>query len=234
MNCITNRIASILLACTATSALAVEINNFTTPDAWTRGGAATTYYGWDIFEGGPTLLNDATPDINPFAIAGVAMLQNNATFANVRASTNLYAGPFDVFDITADLKTAGTAGSGFTTILVQIAGSVFGPGQTPAGFAANSFLINGQTPDFITNGYIADNRNLWWMEWKLAGNQSAYQLEIDTEATSASLSKITIDTAWSAASARDNTNVTVVPEPGSLALLGAVGTLFFASRRRIG
>ena len=221
-----------LLALSSTSAFAVDVNNFTTPDAWARGSAGTTYYGWDVFEGGAVLLADLSPDLNPFAISGVSIVQNNSTFANVRTSTNLYAGPFDVFDLTTAVKTNGGAG-GFTTILVQIAGSVFGPGQTPAGFAANSFFINGLAPNFITDGYIADNRNLWWLEWQLAGNAPIYQLEIDTEATSASLSKITIDTAWSTTAALDNTNVTVVPEPGSLALLGAVGTLFLARRRRV-
>ena len=58
-----------LLALPAASALAVDINNFSAPDAWTRGDAGTTCYGWDIFEGGPALLNDTTPDLNPFAIA---------------------------------------------------------------------------------------------------------------------------------------------------------------------
>lgn len=45
------------------------------PDAWTRGGANTTYYGWDVFEDGPSLLSDSTPDINPGGIAGVTFLQ---------------------------------------------------------------------------------------------------------------------------------------------------------------
>ena len=217
----------------STSALALDVNNFSTPDAWIRGTAGTTYYGWDLFESGPVLLNDSTPDINPSAISGVAMVQNNSTFANVRSSTNLYAGPFDVFDLTTDVKTAGGAG-GFTTILVQIAGSVFGPDKTPAGFNPSSFLLNGETPNFITDGYIADNRNLWWLEWTFAGNQPAYQLEIDTEATSASLSKISIDTAWNASTALDNTNVAIVPEPGSLALIVAAASLLINRRRRIG
>ncbi len=221
----------LFFALAATPAFAADIAGFTAPDAWSRGGANTTYYGWDAFEGGPKLLDDSSPDINPFAISGVSIVQNTDVFANVRASQNLYSGPADSFDITADAKSDGGTG-GFTTILVQIAGSVFGPGRTPAGVAANSFSINGEAPGSLASGYIADNRNLWWLEWILPGSQPLYQLEIDTEATSASLSKITIDTAWSAASALDNTSVTVVPEPGSITLIAAACALFVARRRR--
>lgn len=230
------RVLLLAACCTLTaSASALNITGFAAPDAWLRGSANTTYYGWDVFEGGPMLLNDGTPDINPVAISGVSIVQNNIEgFWNVRSSTNLYAGPgaTDYFDLTATVKTDGVAASGFTTILVQLAGSSFGPGQTPARFDAGSFLINGQLPNCITDGYGADNRNLWWMEWTLPGNQPNYALEIDSQLSSGSLSKITIDTAWHPATALDNSNVTVVPEPTAAALLASVALLGLGRRRR--
>ena len=217
------------------SASALNITGFAAPDAWLRGSAHTTYYGWDVFEGGPVLLADSTPDINPAALSGVSIVQNNTEgFFNVRSSTNLYSGPgvTDCFDLTATVKTAGVAASGFTTILVQLAGSSFGPGQTPTQFDAGSFLINGQLPNYITDGYGANNRNLWWMEWNLPDNQPAYALEMDTQFGSGSLSQITIDTAWNSAAALDNSNASIVPEPTAAALLGGVGLCGLARRRR--
>ena len=218
-----------------TSASALNITGFAAPDAWLRGGANTTYYGWDVFEGGPILLADTTPDINPYAISGVSIVQNNTEgFPIVRSSTNLYSGPgvTDTFDLTATVKTDGIAASGFTAVLIQLAGSSFGPGQTPAQFDAGSFLINGQLPNYITDGYGTDNRNLWWMEWTLPGNQPSYALEMDAQFSSGSLSKITIDSAWHSTAALDNSNVSIVPEPTAAALLAATGLLGLGRRRR--
>jgi hypothetical protein len=233
--CLRRALAALAAGALTASASALDITGFAAPDAWLRGSANTTYYGWDVFEGGPVLLADSTPDINPAAISGVSIVQNNTEgFPIVRSSTNLYSGPgaTDTFDLTATVKTAGVAASGFTTILVQLAGSSFGPGQTPAQFDAGSFLINGQLPNYITDGYGTDNRNLWWMEWTLPGNQPSYALEMDAPLSSGSLSKITINTAWNSAAALDNSNVTIVPEPTAAALLAGAGLLGLGRRRQ--
>lgn len=213
------------------SVFAANITGFTAPDAWTRGDANTTYYGWDIFESGAgTFLNDVSPDITPLT-TGVSIVQNNNDVPNVTGSGNLYTS-VSFLDVTALVKTDGTLGSGFTTVLLQIAGSSFGPGQTAAGFDGNSFTINGLSPDFLTDGYGADNRNLWWAEWVLTGNQATYTLEMDTVTQHTSVSKLTIDTAWHPSAGLDNSDVTVVPEPASTALLIGAGALLGLRRRR--
>lgn len=231
----TRTVISVLLALVAAvPVVAAEINNFTAPDAWSRGSVNTTYYGWDVFEGGPSLLNDLTPDLNPFGVTAVSMVQNSTDYPIVSASTNLYSGfnPTNYFDITTGVRTDGTVGLGFTTILVQIAGSAFGASPTAAGFDVDSFLINGAPPETIVSGTMNDFRELWWLEWRLPGNQASYPLEIDTQVSSSSLSKITIDTAWHADTALDNTSVSIVPEPTSAVLLGSAAVLFGVRRRR--
>ena len=157
--------------------------------------------------------------------------------SDITGSGNLYSGftGQSVFDLTAGVRTAGVpGGAGFTTILVQVAGSSGGPGggAAPSGFTASSFKLNNVAPDYITSGYAANATELFYLEWDLPGNAALYTLDLDTEVSSSSLSKITIDTKWDAAQSLQNARVTVVPEPSTTVALLALAGLGLATAGR--
>ena len=224
--------AAVALLGTCTG-FAAEVSTFTTPDAWTRGSAFSTYYGWDVFEQpAGSLLNDSTPDLNPFGITGVSMVQQNTDFGNITSTNNLYAGfaPTNRFNITTGVRTAGTQGAGFTTVLVQVAGTGAASRLQPT-----EFTIAGAAPGKAVKGVNEAGAEQLWMEWQITGNQALYDLRLVGGTNHATIGALTIDTSWRASNSLSNTAPTaIVPEPSAvtLTLCATMGLLALSRRRR--
>lgn len=222
-------------------ARAESINLATGPIAPSfRGAANTTYFGWsngtwdgnaDAAAGEPAIPDviNGTPSINPGSLAGPLLAQNNAADI-VSSSNNVYTGPANV-NLTLTVPTAGTVGSGFTTIIVQ--------GNGLGGFGGITDLftfgtIEGVAPTYV-HGANADNQEAqFWAKWELPGNAASYNVQVSGSTFGAgvlSISDMTVDSLWSPNGYAPDV-VAAVPEPTSFALVGAALTAATALVRR--
>lgn len=204
-----------------------------------RGAANTTYFGWNYgsWDGNvdaaagesaiPDTLN-GVPPINPGLLAGPLLVQNNSSDI-VSGSNNVYTGPANL-DLTLTVPTGGTPGSGYTTIIVQ--------GNSLGGFGgmldtAAFGTIEGVAPTYV-HGANVDDETQFWAKWELPGNASSYSIPVSGStfgAGVASLSDLTVDTLWSPSGFAADT-AAAVPEPASIALVGAALTFATALVRR--
>lgn len=223
-----------LVAMSATVVRAESINFATGPIAPSfRGAANTTYFGWGngSWDGNPPLnvgdpdptpdVINGTPSINPGALAGPLLTQNNANDI-VSSSNNVYTNPANV-NLTLTIPTVGTIGTGFTTIIVQ------GNGLSGFGGITNLFAfgnIDGIAPTYVT-GINADGQEAqFWAKWEIPGNAASYAVNVTGSPVGAgvlSISDMTVDSLWSATGFAPD-SVAAVPEPTSFALVGAALT----------
>ena len=214
-------------------ARAESINLATGPIAPSfRGAANTTYFGWsngtwdgnaDAAAGEPAIPDviNGTPSINPGSLAGPLLVQNTAADV-VSSSNNVYTGPANV-NLTLTVPTAGTPGTGFTTIIVQ--------GNGLAGFGGITDLFTFGTIEDVAPTYVhganADNQEAqFWAKWELPGNAASYSVNVGGSTFGAgvlSISDMTVDSLWSPSGYAPDA-VAAVPEPTSFALVGAALT----------
>lgn len=233
-------IACILLACMTSVAPAQFVISSAT-DLFTpsiRGNANTTYFGWtsgnwDSNPGDETLagelINNPPATINPAALGTIGLLQTtNADI--VSGSNNLFTNTTANVGLTLTIPTAGSVGTGFTTIFIQGKGLASGQGLL------NHVLygdINGVSPTFVVGGNVFfPATTQWWAKYEIPGNAATYGVNI-TGAPGASntfpisIADMIVDTSWSASGYAPDT--AIVPEPGSMALLGLGGIAVIGS-----
>lgn len=198
-----------------------------------RGGANTTYFGWGYgtWDGNDDSTSvdvvNGDPPINPASLPGPLLVNNGANPDIVSGSNNLYPGPFN---LTLSIPTAGTVGSGFTTIIIQ-------GNSLPSGLALDTFQfgsIAGVAPTYLVTPN-AETETQWWAKWELPGNQASYSVDISRTAMFAGVGSVTdmvVDTLWSPNGYASD--VAFVPEPGSVAMLGVAVVGLSAVRRRRG
>lgn len=196
-----------------------------------RGSAGTTYLGWDTFDKDPGtgttgdpaagIIDDSTPDIGSGFGTGSLVTTNGED--HISSSLNYYSSTGSVAE-TIDFTSSGTAGTGFTTIIMQ-GNTLFG------GFIANLQFsdILGVAAD-VVQGENAAGQGQFWARWDVPGNQTNYSVDMTTGPFSfVSLDKLTVDTIWDSSSFAEGT--TVIPEPSAWMLI-AGGLLTGCLRRR--
>lgn len=202
-----------------------------------RGAASTTYFGWNngSWDGNDDVATtvdtlNGFPSINPGSLAGPLLVQTSAADI-VSGSNNVYTSPANL-KMMLSIPTAGTPGTGFTTIIVQgnsLAGGGFGGLLDTAKFGT----IEGVAPTYVYGGN-ASTETQFWAKWELPGNSASYSVDITgttTELGVASLSDMVVDTQWSPNGYAIDT-AAAVPEPTSFALVGAALTFATALVRR--
>jgi hypothetical protein len=180
-----------------------------------RGAANTTWFGWGAgkFDGltNNELIDNPAPSFGATTL-GVSFTQSTA-FDILSSGNNIYTSGAAVTDLLLAIPTSGTPGSGFTTLIIQGKTAFGGYGVAPAfndiaGVSASSAQGN----NLLGAGQF-------WAKYEIAGNLSTYNLAITlAENSNTSIAELEVDTYWSATGF--STDVTVVPEPSALALLG--------------
>lgn len=207
-----------------------------------RGNASTTYFGWtegnwDANPGDETLagelINNPAPNINPGALANVGLVQTTNVDI-LSSSNNIFTNNTANAGLTLTIPTAGSAGSGFTTIVIQGKGLASGQGLL------NHVLwgdINGVSASFVVGGNATSpSTTQWWAKYEIPGNLATYNVNI-TGAPGASntfpisIAELRIDTAWSPSGYAPDT--ATVPEPASIGLI-ALGGMTWLRRRSSG
>ncbi len=196
-----------------------------------RGGANSTYFGWDTFTGTAGdagfpnttgAINDPSPEIgtNP---GGALIVTTNAQ-DHISGSGNYYSFTGTVGErITA--PAAGIVGQGFTSIIVQFLSA---PGFGAINPVVDFGTINGVSP-VVAQGLNGAGLGHLWAKWDVPGNQASYQIDFTSAGPDShvSIDKLVVDTFWSATGFQGDTMA--VPEPS---LLGLTGLGLLAARRR--
>lgn len=181
----------------------------------------TTYFGWGSgsFDGATDNELIDSPATTLGGAAGAKLVQNHAL--DILSSTNnIYTGG-NTLDLTITSPTAGTVGTGFTTLILQ-GKAAFGAFGTDPVFPS----VNGVAPSAVV-GTNATGAGQFWAKYELPGNAATYDVQL-TGGVALSINTLTVDTLWSATGY--SADVAVVPEPS---LLGAVaGACLLVSRRR--
>jgi len=226
-------ISTFLLACAVSANAQNDISTafgLFTPsfrDASNTDANNTTYFGWanGSFDGSvPNNLID-----NPPVTLGVGgqdgTLNQIGSDDILSGSMNIYTSTFPATTLEIDIPTVGTAGSGFTTIIVQGQTLFGGFNGTPGTFGA----LGGATPELVF-GSNAAGSSQFWAKYEIAGNASSYTLDWTLPGFT-SIAGLSVDTQWSSTGFAPET--TVVPEPSTALLtsLGA-GMLVLLRRRR--
>jgi hypothetical protein len=221
-------------ACLATSAQAAfDISTATglsTPSF--RGSSNTTYLGWDTFDdpnfagfANDVVINDNTPDVGTYAGSAALILGNTAN-DHISSGGNIYSGE-TALNETITAPTAGTPGTGFTTLIVQGI-TAFGPfgGPTPISFSS----IKGVSPTVVV-GDDAIGSAQFWVKYEIPGNAATYSFTMTSVDVHESIGLLVADTAWSVSGY--SSDIAVVPEPASivLSLIGAIGLVGYARKR---
>ena len=230
---------SLALAAHSVSAAPVDLKTVTNVFAPSfRGQGSTTYFGWESFDD-PTAGDDVSPededwviddnvtDIGTYVGTLARLRGNNLPFGqggvdHISSTRNIYtAGSF--LDETVTAPTVGTVGSGFTTIIVQGV-TAFGPfGGDVLYSAINGVLpITAQTNNAIGSGQF-------WAKYEIPANAETYDFTLTSNGQNMSLTRIVVDTMWSASGYASD--LAIVPEPGSICLF-ALGSMAIGLFRR--
>ncbi len=194
-----------------------------------RGGANTTYFGWDSFTGNPPTapnftapINDSTPDLG--SATGASIVTNN-TEDHISSSGNYYSS-VGTTNETITAPTTGTSGSGFTTIIAQGI-ALFGG----FGLGLNFSPVAGVVPS-VSQGLNSAGNGQFVAVWEIPGNAASYNFTMSSPADNShnSFDKIIVDTFWSPATYQGD-RFQAVPEP-TAAGLGLLSLLGLALRRR--
>jgi|GEM_PF-1250715 hypothetical protein len=170
----------------------------------TRGNVKTTWFGWETFNNvdnrtmGVSVINDSTPDIGHTTTAGANFRTTNAE-GHVLSSGNIYfiSGTLSE-QIT--VPTNGVAGSGFTTILLQIVSATGAPGGDNAFAGPITLDIGGTAPTYQVEGANSSGAGQLWAKWELPGNEASYTINVAGPPNQAhfSFERVIVDTYWNA------------------------------------
>lgn len=204
-----------------------------------RGGANTTYFGWteatwDAAPGDETLagelINNPAASINPGALGNIGLVQTTNVDI-LSSSNNIFTNTTANVGLTLTIPTAGSVGTGFTTIFIQGKGLASGMGLL------NHVLygtIDGVSPSFVVGGNAAvPTTTQWWAKYEIPGNAATYSVNISGGPGASnffpiSIAEMRVDTSWSASGYVPDT--AIVPEPASLGLL-LIGGFALLGRR---
>jgi hypothetical protein len=204
-----------------------------------RGGSNATWFGYSCgtFFGNPVppsssrILNNTPPTLGDVGLGdGVEFYQNyraNVPFVVIGSSSgNIYTGQGPIGKqafATMVVPTDGSAGTGFTTLILQGFTSTAGP-TGPDTLIVNypRFSIGGVEPSEFVIGGNAVNAGQWWARFDVSNNQALYTIDIEfpggPTSFPISIAGLTVDSYWSADGYAADT--VVVPEPSSFVLLG--------------
>jgi len=226
-------VALVMIGVSAPAATAVTHNISTSTGLFTpsfRGGADTTWVGWDTFDdGNPDPLNELILDVTPdIGTDGGSFSTNNAE-DHRSSSTNYYSGSGSV-DETITFDVARGPADGFTTIIVQ-AKTAFGPFGEPVAFGD----IDGNSPvEYVAgpNAVGGPGQSQLLVKYEIEGLVSVNSFIISSGSFSfTSYDQFVIDTQWSETGYAPDT--AIVPEPASLALLGLGGMALLRRRSAV-
>jgi hypothetical protein len=225
---ITSAVIAIAVSASTASAV-VSIPALTGPGAPSfRGAADTTWFGWSTgtFDGTPdnNLLDDPAVTVGT-TTSGVGLVQNGgAAGSMISSSNNIYTSGAPL-DITITAPTAGTVGTGFTTIIVQ-GRTAFGPFGSDLTFGT----VGGDAAEVVV-GTNAAAAGQFFAKYEVPGNAASYAINI-TGGFNNSFNNLQVDTLWS--STGYATDFAVTPEPATLAAIGSIGVGALIRRRRNG
>jgi hypothetical protein len=178
----------------------------------TRGGADSTFYGWETFNDPASRnvpINDSTPDIGTPAAGALFRTTNGEDHVLGSGNFYLFAGnPAE--EVTA--VSAGLLGTGFTTVILQ-GMTAFDPYPGMWSFAP----VNGIAPEFA-QGVNANGFGQFWVKYNFPGNAANYVIPFSATGSHYSIDRFTVDTVWSA-SGFSGESALAVPEPSVAALL---------------
>jgi hypothetical protein len=192
-----------------------------------RGGSNTTWFGWGpgTFDGAPNdeLIDSPAPNLGT-TTAGVSFGQLDAN-DYLSGSNNIYSGGFSL-NLVIGVPTAGTPGSGFTTIIVQ-GRTIFG--GYPTGDYGNDLTfgpVSGVNPTYVQGTNMAA-QGQFFAKYEIPGNAASYTVNIPASASPVSIAELQVDTQWSAAGFAGDS--AIIPEPATI-LLMAIGLIPLARR----
>jgi hypothetical protein len=210
------------------------------PDAWARGNNAnTSYFGWDVMEASPTVLNftrildDSTPDLGVVGTPAQRLYQGTNGLANPAPTANGHrsgsSNYYSLFDNSNDTITgvAPSSGSGgFTTVVLQIIGG------DASDLSDLSFTLPGFTKQKDLRGAEAGGQNVFWQEWTAPGANLPFAINMLSTQPHRSIDAFQVDTFWSQTEAINAiSSIGVVPEPATC-LLAAMGLIPIVARAR--
>lgn len=168
-----------------------------------RGNVKTTHFGWETFNDivnrnmGVSVIDDSTPDIGYTTTSGARFRTTNSE-GHVLSSGNFYfIGGTLAEQIT--VPTAGSVGTGFTTVILQLVSATGAPGGDN-GFAAPIALsINGAPPTSLVDTANGEGAGQLWAKWEIEGNAATYDIVVAGPANQAhfSFDRVVVDTFWS-------------------------------------
>jgi hypothetical protein len=202
---------------------------------WTRGDAAGTYSGWDVFESVDfNGFTDDTPDVDgQFG----AVSELNVGFGGILTGTQNIYSPSVPLAFNAKVNS-GTIGGGHTRIVAQ-----FQTGGTELNYdeiflssdllrigdvAPSLMLETGRRPQ---GGAFGGETVNYLAMWDLNESQEAYRIDFRAQAAHSSLEEFHLDT-FTSDTAFITPTITAIPEPGAFAFLAAATGVMTLRRRR--
>jgi hypothetical protein len=242
--------SQIALACIALMAGAIPakaqfnistgVNTFTPSfrDLANTDANSTSYWGWGSgsFDGATNNELIDFPVVSLGAGGSDGTLSQGADLRDILSSgNNIYTFTFtnsgNPLTLNLGVPTNGTVGTGFTTIILQGMTANFGTDTT---FPVSAFTfpqVGGVSPTVAIGQNNASPFKLgqFWAKYEIPGNAASYSIGLGLAAEHISISKLVVDTQWSATGFAPDT--AVVPEPTSV-LLTIIGTSALMLRRR--
>ncbi len=199
---------------------------------------STSYWGWGSgsFDGATNNELIDFPAVTLGAGGADGTLSQGADLRDILSSGNsIYTFTFtnagNPLTLNFGVPTNGSVGTGFTTIILQGMTANFGTDTT---FPVGAFIfpqVGGVSPTVAIGQNNASPFKLgqFWAKYEIPGNATSYNIGLGLAAEHISISRLVVDTQWSATGYAPDT--AVVPEPTSV-MLTIMGTSALMLRRR--